>query len=114
MYVGGGQYFIEPHTLPTAGSYTVRTTALSEGAGSLTLALYPVPADLTGAIVPGGASVTKATTAFGQNVRLTFAGVAGQRVSVRVSRVTMSAEIRLLQPDNTLVGYTFVVWRADS
>jgi hypothetical protein len=52
----------------------------SLSAGSVTLALYDVPADISGAIVPGGDPVVTATQTPGQNGALTFSGTAGQRV----------------------------------
>jgi hypothetical protein len=47
----------------------------------MTLELYGVT-DVLGTITPGGSAVTVTTTIPGQNAQLTFAGTAGQRMSV--------------------------------
>jgi hypothetical protein len=58
-----------------------------------------------GPITPSGAPVTVTTTVPGQNGRLTFAGTAGQRVSLKVSNVTYSsATAQLLDPSGNAVG----------
>jgi hypothetical protein len=53
-------------------------------------------------IVPGGAPVTVTTTTSGENGRVTFSGSNGQRISLRVSSVTMSsALVSIIKPDGT-------------
>jgi hypothetical protein len=67
--------------------------------------IYDVPPDAGGTITPGGAPVTVATTVPGQNGRLTFAGTAGQRVSLKISNVSYSAATaQLLDPNGNAVG----------
>jgi hypothetical protein len=76
----------------------------------MTLNLYDVPPDLTGTIAIGGGplSLTLAPTP-GQNATLTFNGNATQRVSLRLSNVTIGntsccgAKISILKPDGTTV-----------
>jgi hypothetical protein len=75
--------FIDVVTLPADGSYSLLVNPQDYAVGSLTLTLYDVPADFTATIQPGGAPVSVVTTAPGQDARLTFSGIAGQRVSVR-------------------------------
>ena len=59
------------------------------------------------AITPGGAPVTVTTTIPGQNAKLTFAGTAGRRVSLKVSGVTIgtsttgSLKVSITKPDGT-------------
>src|SRR5438093_7551519 len=75
--------FMDVKTLPTTGTYTIVVDNYTTTTGSITLTLYNVPADFTGTITPGGASVTVTTTTPGQNGQLTFAGTAGQRISLQ-------------------------------
>src|SRR5215211_692790 len=98
--------------LPSTRSYSVLVDPQGTDAGSVTLQLYDVPPDVTGPLAFGSpTSVT--TTAPGQNGALTFTGVAGQRVSLKLSGVTIgsstccSAKVSLLKPDaSALVGGT--------
>ena len=52
--------------------------------GAITLTLYDVPADVGGPIVPDGPAVPVALDAPGQNARLGFDGLAGDRFVVKV------------------------------
>jgi YD repeat-containing protein len=76
-----GNGFIDAVTLPATGSYTVFLDPASGATGSLTLSLYTF-SDFTGSITAGGSSVVATSTVPGQNGALTFAGTAGQRVSL--------------------------------
>jgi len=97
--------FIDPATIPVAGTYTVLTDPLGVGTGSLTLTLYDVPADFTGSITAGGSAVTTTTTVPGQNARLTFNGTTGQRVSVGMTNSTIPGltTVSILNPDSTIL-----------
>ena len=106
--------FLDVQTLQTAGTYTVLADPWDTSTGSVTLTLYNVPADVTGPITPGGAAVTVTTNTAGQNGRLTFSGTANQRVSLKVSGVTLTGGSRnwvnaaILKPDGTtLTSSTF-------
>src|SRR5207302_1587733 len=74
--------------------------------------LYDVPADVSGSITPtgGGATAAPATTTPGQNAGITFSGAAGQRVSLKISGVSLSdpsqyETVSVLKPDgSTLAG----------
>jgi hypothetical protein len=102
--------FIDTQTLPTSGTYTIHvnpkgtSTVPTPPTGNITLTLYDVPADATGTITPGGSAVTKTTTVPGQDVRLTFSGTAGQRVSVR--RTGLNSDLTLLNPDGSTLATT--------
>jgi len=50
--------------------------------------------------VAGGGSVTLTTTVPGENARLTFAGTAGQRISLRIASCCVT-KISILSPDGT-------------
>ncbi len=107
----GSSYFTDVLTLPATGSYVITVNPGGTGVGSLTLTLYGVPPDATASLVAGGSPVTLTTTAPGQNVAVTFAGSAGQRVSLNVgfgSGLTASCNSLSIQnPDGTaLLGAT--------
>jgi hypothetical protein len=101
--------FLGPYTLPVAGTYKVFVNPVRAATGSATLALYDVPPDVTGSIAPGGASQSVTLTTPGQNARLTFSGTVGQRVSLKLSAVTIGsstccgAKVSIVKPDGTLL-----------
>ncbi|MDQ3865593.1 MAG: Ig-like domain-containing protein [Actinomycetota bacterium] len=106
--VGASGGFIDTQTLTTSGVHTIVVDPQSAAVGAMTFRLYDVPADVTGTIVPGGASVAVTTATPGQNGRLTFAGTAGQRVSLKVGPVCCSTKISLLKPSGaTLASASF-------
>jgi RHS repeat-associated protein len=76
--------FVDVVTLPQTGTYTIIYDPVSQ-TGSLTFTLYDVPPDPSSAITPGGAPVTLTTTTPGQNMKLTFSGSVGQRISLLTS-----------------------------
>jgi hypothetical protein len=99
--------------LPTSGLYSLLVDPQGLDAGSATLQIYDVPPDTTGSLTPGGAPLTVSTSSLGQNAAVTFAGLAGQRVSLKLSGVTMgtstccSAKVSIAKPDgSTLVTPT--------
>jgi hypothetical protein len=99
--------FFDPRSLPVDGRYAIVVDPQSGAAGSLTATLYDVPPDATGTIEPGGAPATIATSVPGQIARLTFSGNAGQRVSFKLTNVTIgtaatsSAKVSMLRPDGS-------------
>ena len=61
---------------------------------------------MTGTITPGGSSVTVNLTSSGDVARLSWAGTAGDRVSLRITGVSLAPSgsheiVSLLKPDNT-------------
>ena len=108
--VGRNGGFLDTKVLPLTGTYTILVDPQGADLGSMTLNLYDVPPDLTGTIAIGGGpvSLTLAPTP-GQNATLTFNGTAAQRVSLRLSNVTIGntsccgAKISILKPDGTTV-----------
>jgi hypothetical protein len=98
---------VEPVRLPSTGAYSVMVDPQGMDSGSLTLQAYDVPEEVRGSIAPGGAPVSVSTAASGQNAALTFAGIAGQRVSLKLSGVTIggstccSAKVWILKPDGS-------------
>ena len=108
--VGRNGGFLDTKVLPMTGTYTILVDPQGADLGSMTLNLYDVSPDLTGTIAVGGGpvSLTLAPTP-GQNATLTFNGTAAQRVSLRLSNVTIGntsccgAKISILKPDGTTV-----------
>lgn len=109
MLVGTNGGFLDTKSLPTAGGYTIYIDPQGAATGSLDLLLYTVPADKTGALILGGTPLSLGTTAPGQNLRATFSAVAGQRVSVTLSDVTLGSseccgnKVSILKPNGTLL-----------
>jgi YD repeat-containing protein len=100
--------FIDTQTLPADGSYTVFIDPSGSNIGTMTLTMYDT-SDLTGTITPGGAAVNLSFSNPGQNARLTFTGNYQQRISLRLSSVTVpnSTGVTLLKPDGTtLTSFT--------
>jgi subtilisin family serine protease len=106
--VGTSGGFLDTRALPASGLYTIFVDPQGTDLGSMTLTLYDVPPDLTGSIAIGGPPVNLSLAPVpGQNAALTFAGAAGQRVSLRLTNVTIGtssccgARISPLKPDGT-------------
>jgi hypothetical protein len=73
--------FIDTISLDTTGTYTAMVDPSNANTGSITVTLYKVPPDVSGPIVVDGTGVSGTVTTPGQNVRLTFSGTTGQRIS---------------------------------
>jgi hypothetical protein len=108
--VGRNGGFLDTKVLPQTGMYTILVDPQLADVGSMTLTLYNVPPDLTGTIAIGGPPVSLTLGPVpGQNATLTFTGAASQRVSLRLSNVTIGntsccgARISMLKPDGTNV-----------
>lgn len=112
--LASGGEFIDATALAATGTYTLLVNPVSDGTGSATLKLTSVADDINASITPGGAPVTVTTTSIGQNANVTFTGVTGQRVSLKVTGVAMTGgngyvDIAIKKPDNsTLASDTFV------
>jgi len=65
--------------------------------GSVTLALYTVPPDVTGTVTINGPVTNISIGTPGQNGDLTFNGTAGQLATVSLSYNTMCVTVSLLQ-----------------
>jgi hypothetical protein len=104
--------FVDTKVLPATGTYTVTVDPQGTDVGSATLQLYDVPPDVTGSLTVGGPSVTVTLGTPGQNAVLTFAGTAGQRVTVRTSNVTIGTStcctfvLSIKRPDGLTIGST--------
>ncbi len=97
--------FAEPKFLSADGTCMILVDPGGSFTGSATLTLYDVPEDITNTIVPGGDAVTVGMTVPGQNAVLTFAGTAGQIVSVTGTGNTFSGvQTSILRPDGTTLA----------
>jgi hypothetical protein len=90
-----GAALIDTQTLQIAGTYSIIVNYSTKNIGSVQVTLYDVPADISGSITAGGSAVTVSTTTPGQNGSLTFSGTSGQRVSVYITGVSMTAGISI-------------------
>ena len=114
--VGTNGGFLDTRALPVSGRYSMLVDPQGTAFGSMTLTLYDVPPDVTDSISPGGPAVTVSMGPVpGQNAILRFDGTAGQRVSVRLSPVTIgtstccSAQVSIWKPDGSNLVYPTLV-----
>lgn len=109
LYVSGPD-FIDVQSLPVSGSYLVVLDPAYAATATATLTLYDVPADTSGTIAAGGASVPVATTVPGQSANLTFTGTPGQRISLAATGISLSggtlnsATVSITKPDGTTLA----------
>src|SRR3954470_538216 len=89
--VGATGTFTGPVTLPATGAYTITVNPPSAVIGSVTFALYTVPADQTGPMTIGGGNQVASFTIPGQNAVYTFAGTAAQKVTLALTPDTILA-----------------------
>ncbi|HYJ84990.1 MAG TPA: IPT/TIG domain-containing protein [Pyrinomonadaceae bacterium] len=111
LYSSTTNAFIDIQTLAATDTYYVLVDQGYMGTGSIVLTLYEVPPDLTGGITPGGPTVTTTIAVPGQNARLTFAGTAGQRVTLHATNGTLDLNyalpVTILNPDGTTLVHTY-------
>ena len=109
-YFGTNGIFVDTKVLPIAGTYRLVLDPQLAATGAATVQLYSVPADLSGSLTIGGASLTATFSVPGQNARYTFAGTAGKALTVTISGVTMSASTRVTvkKPDGSTLFAGFV------
>jgi hypothetical protein len=95
---------IDMPVLPADGIYAILLDVRNAQTGNVTLTLST---DLLGTIAINGASVPLTMSRPAQNARLTFAGTAGQTVTVRLSAQTIGGtQASLLAPDGTVLTST--------
>jgi hypothetical protein len=94
--------FIDMLTLSSAGTYTILVDPVGAATGGVTLTLYDVPANFTGTLDPAGPATTATMSVPGQNGVLTFAGTAGQRVSLLGSN-GMTGQVGLICDVNVTI-----------
>jgi YD repeat-containing protein len=97
--VGTSATFLDPLSLPDSGTYTLVVDPAGTNTGSVRITLYNVPADTTGNITPSGSAVIVSIGTPGQNGQLNFSGTSGQKVSMRLTNVTItSSNVSLIGP----------------
>ena len=116
-YISSSAFF-DTTTLPVDGSYTILVDPQGTNVGSATLTLYNVPANVTGSITPNGSPVTVTTTTPGQDAELTFTGSTGQRVSLKISGISLTGgngytDVYLKRPDGTTLVSSSYIWSSD-
>jgi hypothetical protein len=108
VLVGSGGTFVDAELLPASGAYTLLVDPIAAAVGSVTLQLYDVPDDASGLLTAGAPPLSLALSA-GQNARLTFDGVAGRRVSLVLSGVTVSSStVTILRPNGSTLAAAIV------
>lgn len=91
--------FIELGALPQSGTYTVLIDVEPYlTGGSVTLRVVTEPPDLITSIVVDGPPVTVSISQRGQNAIVTFSGIAGQRITVRLTNNTIVGSVMLYGP----------------
>jgi hypothetical protein len=96
--------FIEPFTLSVDGTYKLVLDPQSFFLGTVTTTVYDVPADATAAGAIGSTTVNTVSTP-GQNAAMTFAGTAGQRVSLTASVVSIpSSTVWIERPNGVSIA----------
>jgi YD repeat-containing protein len=99
---GMGDSLIDIPLIPTSGTYTILVNTQSNP-GSMTLALAQI-VDVTGTITVGGAAVPINISSVNQNAQLTFAGAAGDHLSLNLSNVTINQSmVSIYKPDGTVL-----------
>jgi hypothetical protein len=107
VLMGRNGGIVDTVRLSSAGTYSVVVDPQGMDSGSVTLQAFDVPEDVTGSIAPGGAPVSVSVGSPGQSGALAFSGLAGQRVSLKLSGVTIgsstccSAKVGIVKPDGS-------------
>lgn len=96
--------FIDTQTLVLAGTHAVIVDYTGKNVGSVALTLYDVPADLSATLTAGGAGVAAAIGTPGQNGEYSFSGTTGQRVSLLISNVSMTAGVSVRTSTGSVLG----------
>lgn len=98
-----GEGFIDTFGLQgqNTGNFRIALSPDDVLTGAFTATLFNVPPDATAGITPGGPPVTVTTTIPGQNAKLTFNGVAGQKIGIQATGAGgFVGQVVLLRPNN--------------
>jgi hypothetical protein len=98
--------YVDTNTLPVNGTYKLVVDPNLDKTGKVTLKLYDVPPDASNSMTIGAPGSTVTTTVPGQNAYFTFSGVAGQRLALSMTGVTVSSGSLTLKnpaPDNSVL-----------
>ena len=95
--------FVDTLTLPVTGAYSILIDPAAASIGSATVRLYDVDPEASASITPGGTPVSVSLGLY-QNGRVTFAGIAGERVSMNIGFVPTACctvNVSILNPNGT-------------
>lgn len=107
--VGSSTGFIGPLTLPQTGTYTMTFDPWGTLAGSVTFTMFDLPADPSPTLTPssGGTPLTATVSLPGMDLRPTFQGTAGQRISLNLGWTLQSGgcvgNLYVYKPDGSLL-----------
>ena len=103
--VGTNGKFIEPVTLPSTATYTIKVDPQGANTGGITLSLANFGSDTTGTITANGSATVVTSTAAGQNGTLTFTGSVNQRIALNLATnfgtMFSGARVSVKSPTNT-------------
>lgn len=107
---GTGTSYLDTLTLATTGTYTVYIDPQQTATGSVSVSINNDQDVTTPAISIGGSAVTPSTTVPGQDVHLSFAATAAQRVVVYATNVTNpDATLNLITPPGATQASVVIV-----
>jgi YD repeat-containing protein len=86
------------NSLPQTGTYTILLDPANGCTGTVTLTLAEASPDVSYGIDPGGPTKTVTVNSSSQNALVSFKGIAGQRVSLRLTNGTVSGFLRVFDP----------------
>ena len=96
--------YVDTNTLPVNGTYKLVVDPNLDKTGKVTLKLYNIPPDASNSMTVGNPGSTLTTTVPGQNAYFTFSGVAGHRLALSMTGVTISAgSLTLKNPDDSVL-----------
>ena len=100
---GNGSTYIDTVTLGSTGTYTLYLNPFGEATGSISVSINNAQDVTTPTISIGGSAHTYATTVYGQDVRLSFAGTMAQQIAVYATGVSNPyASLNLLTPSGAI------------
>lgn len=98
--------FTDTRALGSTGTHSIKVDPTTYNTGTVNLILYDVPPDSASSVTVGGSSLGR-SFAVGQNGTVTFAGTAGQQVTVRLTANNISAiAVRLKRANGSLLTST--------
>jgi len=107
LYVTTAGTLLDLPDLPATATYTISVVPTNENIGSMTMKVFAPTAT---PITPGGPPVQVSLPTPSQHPRLSFDGVAGQRVSVLMSNVTIGRYfVQIVKPDGSQLSSTFLI-----
>jgi RHS repeat-associated protein len=107
--------FIEPATLPVAGTYTILVDPSGAVTDTITLNVYDVPPDLTRTIRIGGPALTVTMSTPGQNANVTFTGTTSKHIALQIGNSTTGwVNVTIKKPDGSTLASATVTGASGS